>query len=189
MGPSSVAAVKIGGVNMQFDMPFLYGMVNGDLITWVRDDATGRWRKVSVDTDFIGAMVYTKRRSPADALDTRPDDITLSYKFREGSREERESMENAGRHMNIAYVYDPSVTLRAGSGDVGFRFRLDAKQHIGRDLQVTYQLFNKVNRPQTIAFRLTVWTVYYSGRDGEEVRNVDEKIRLESKEGECSRSG
>jgi hypothetical protein len=183
MGPGNVAATKIGGVNMRYDLPFLYSEVNADIITWVFDRNFGRWRKFNVNTDGIGTLIVTKRKGSGSNIDFSPDDLTLNYKFREGTAEERTSIQNAGRHMGIAYVYDPSISLRSGAGDVGFRFLHSNKQNFGDELKVVYQLFNKVSRPQTVNFKINVRSVYYSGRDGEVLQKVAELVKLESKEG------
>lgn len=183
MGPGNVAAAKIGGVNMRYDLPFLYSEVNADIITWVFDRNFGRWRKFNVNTDGIGTLIVTKRKSFGANIDFSPEDLTLNYKFREGTAEERNSIQNAGRHMGIAYVYDPSISLRSGAGDVGFRFLHSNKQNFGDELKVVYQLFNKVSRPQKVNFKINVRSVYYSGRDGEVLQKLSELVELEGKQG------
>ena len=183
MGPGNVASAKIGGVNMPYDLPFLYSEVNADVITWVFDRNFGRWRKFSVITDGIGTLIVTKRKGTGSRIDFTPDDVTLTYKFREGSSEERNSIQNAGRHMGIPYVYDPSISLRKNTGDVGFRFLHSNKQNFGADLQVVYQVFNKVSRAQKLDLKLNIRSIYYSGREGEVLQKVSEIVELESKQG------
>lgn len=101
MGPANIAATKVGDVNQQYDLPFLYSEVNADQISWVKDYQTGRWRKINVITNSIGQLILTKKKNAPGRVDFNPVDLTLQYKFREGSQEERDSIHNAGRQMGL----------------------------------------------------------------------------------------
>lgn len=182
MGPANVQATRTGDVGFKYDMPFLYSEVNADQVSWVRDYQTGRWRKVNVITNSIGQLILTKKKTPLGTRDLNPIDLTLTYKFREGSQEERQSIQNAGKNMNLPYVYDPSIALRKSKGDVNFEFKTENKQTMGENMVINYVLTNKANTPRTVDFKLNLKSTYYSGRDGEVLKKVEDKIKLGPKE-------
>ncbi|XP_048464341.1 protein-glutamine gamma-glutamyltransferase 2-like isoform X2 [Rhincodon typus] len=96
-GPAPVKAIKEGAVDMKYDIPFVFAEVNADQVTWIqfRD---GRKEKVHVETQHVGKNISTK-------MCGRPDreDITDSYKYSEGSSQERAIVSEANlRNRHIA---------------------------------------------------------------------------------------
>ncbi|XP_061773048.1 LOW QUALITY PROTEIN: protein-glutamine gamma-glutamyltransferase 2 [Nerophis ophidion] len=92
-GPCPVTAIKEGNLGVKFDAPFIFAEVNADIIKWmVRRD--GQRQKISVDENSVGRNISTK--SP---FSDRREDITLQYKYPEGSKKEREICEKAGRRI------------------------------------------------------------------------------------------
>lgn len=137
-----------------------------------------------MNTNIIGQLIVTKKKSPPGRIDYSPQNLTPNYKFREGTQEERESIRNAGRHMGLNYVYDPSVALRKSKGDVNFEFTSENRQSVGDDMVITYTLTNKASTPRTVDLTLALKSVYYTGKDGEELKKVKDKIKLGPKESE-----
>lgn len=84
--------------------------------------------------------------------------------------------------MGLNYVYDPSVALRKTKGDVNFEFTSENRQTVGDDMVITYTLTNKANTPRTVDLTLALKSTYYTGKDGEELKKVKEKIKLGPKE-------
>ncbi|XP_061826241.1 protein-glutamine gamma-glutamyltransferase 2-like [Nerophis lumbriciformis] len=92
-GPCPVTAIKEGNLGVKFDAPFIFAEVNADIIKWmVRKD--GQRQKLNVDQNSVGRNISTK--SP---FSDRREDITLQYKYPEGSKKEREICEKAGRRI------------------------------------------------------------------------------------------
>ncbi|XP_061679400.1 protein-glutamine gamma-glutamyltransferase 2 [Syngnathoides biaculeatus] len=90
-GPCPVTAIKEGNLSVKYDAPFIFAEVNADIIHWiVRRD--GQRQKIRVSQDSIGINISTK-----SVLSNNREDVTLHYKYPEGSKKEREVYEKAGR--------------------------------------------------------------------------------------------
>ncbi|XP_029415055.1 protein-glutamine gamma-glutamyltransferase 5 isoform X3 [Nannospalax galili] len=82
-GPASVRAIKEGEVDLNFDTRFAFSMVNADCMSWLVYG--GKEQKLHQDTAAVGNFISTK----SIQSDER-DDITESYKYEEGSLQERQ---------------------------------------------------------------------------------------------------
>ncbi|XP_020013011.1 protein-glutamine gamma-glutamyltransferase 5 isoform X1 [Castor canadensis] len=82
-GPASVRAIKEGEVDLNYDTCFAFSMVNADCMSWLVHD--GKEEKLYHDTTTVGNFISTK----SIQSDER-DDITESYKYGEGSPQERQ---------------------------------------------------------------------------------------------------
>jgi len=131
-GPMSVKALKDGCVHLNYDGWFIYGEVNADVVSWyyVRDSTGPDGLKLinrQVDSKRVGTLVCTSH--PNDVL--KPYVITENYKYPEGTKEERDQIRHAVRHVvsaeqkEILDLFNVSATEK--SGDVKFTFTdLDA---------------------------------------------------------------
>ncbi|KAF0041479.1 hypothetical protein F2P81_007377 [Scophthalmus maximus] len=90
-GPCPVAAIKEGDLAMKYDAPFVFAEVNADIIYWMVGP-DGQRKKINVDQSGVGKSISTKSVNG----DFRQD-VTLHYKYPEGSTKEREVYEKAGR--------------------------------------------------------------------------------------------
>ncbi|XP_029330307.1 protein-glutamine gamma-glutamyltransferase 5 isoform X4 [Mus caroli] len=82
-GPASVKAIKEGEIDLNYDTRFAFSMVNADCMSWLVYG--GKEQKLHQDTATVGNFISTK----SIQSDER-DDITESYKYEEGSLQERE---------------------------------------------------------------------------------------------------
>ncbi|XP_075819905.1 protein-glutamine gamma-glutamyltransferase 5 isoform X2 [Microtus pennsylvanicus] len=82
-GPASVKAIKEGEVDLNYDTPFAFSMVNADCMSWLVYG--GKEQKLHRDTATVGNFISTK----SIQSDER-DDVTESYKYEEGSLQERQ---------------------------------------------------------------------------------------------------
>uniref|UniRef100_A0A671VDD9 protein-glutamine gamma-glutamyltransferase n=1 Tax=Sparus aurata TaxID=8175 RepID=A0A671VDD9_SPAAU len=92
-GPCPVAAIKEGNLAVKYDAPFVFAEVNADIIYWIvqRD---GQRRKLREDHASVGRSISTKSVYGDDR-----EDVTLHYKYLEGSQKEREVYKKAGRRV------------------------------------------------------------------------------------------
>ncbi|KAG7279771.1 hypothetical protein CRUP_008841 [Coryphaenoides rupestris] len=90
-GPCPLKAIKEGELRMKYDAPFIFAEVNADIIEWEIRPGGQRMQLASNSTG-VGMNISTK--SPYS--DER-EDITLQYKYPEGSAKEREVYNKAGR--------------------------------------------------------------------------------------------
>nr|XP_057944140.1 protein-glutamine gamma-glutamyltransferase 2 isoform X2 [Doryrhamphus excisus] len=128
-GPCPVTAIKEGNLAIKFDAPFIFAEVNADIIQWiVRKD--GQRQKISVDQDSVGRNISTK--SP---FSDRREDVTLQYKYPEGSKKEREVYERAGRPVR------ETVDERANPGKLQMTIK-PTKPLFGTDFDVVVELKN-----------------------------------------------
>ncbi|KAM4619171.1 protein-glutamine gamma-glutamyltransferase 2 [Polymixia lowei] len=92
-GPCPVKAIKEGELEMKYDAPFVFAEVNADIITWmVQPD--GRRQQIRSDHISVGRNISTK-----SVHGDYREDVTLHYKYPEGSNKEREVYKKAGRRV------------------------------------------------------------------------------------------
>ncbi|NWU99221.1 TGM4 glutamyltransferase, partial [Upupa epops] len=91
-GPCPLKAVRDGDVYLPYDGKFVYAEVNADQVYWLVKKVNGKEKyfRLSTETRSIGVNISTK----AVGQDKR-EDITLQYKYPEGSEKERQAMEKA----------------------------------------------------------------------------------------------
>nr|XP_042131974.1 protein-glutamine gamma-glutamyltransferase 5 [Peromyscus maniculatus bairdii] len=87
-GPASVKAIKEGEVDLNYDTRFAFSMVNADCMSWLVYG--GKEQKIHQDTASVGNFISTK----SIQSDER-DDVTESYKYEEGSLQERQVFQKA----------------------------------------------------------------------------------------------
>ncbi|KAF5925503.1 hypothetical protein HPG69_001950 [Diceros bicornis minor] len=92
-GPASVKAIKEGEVHLAYDTPFVYAEVNADEVIWLFRDGQAQ-EILAHNTSSIGNVISTKMVGS----DQRQD-ITSSYKYPEGSTEERSVFMKASQKM------------------------------------------------------------------------------------------
>ncbi|XP_007553248.1 protein-glutamine gamma-glutamyltransferase 2 [Poecilia formosa] len=94
-GPCPVAAIKEGNLGVKYDAPFVFAEVNADIVYW-RVLPGGQRQQISVDQRNVGRNISTK----SVYGDVR-EDVTLLYKYPEGSVEEREVYKKAKRRATL----------------------------------------------------------------------------------------
>ncbi|PNJ15973.1 TGM7 isoform 1 [Pongo abelii] len=92
-GPASVKAIREGDVHLAYDTPFVYAEVNADEVIWLLGDGQAQ-EILAHNTSSIGKEISTKMVGS----DQRHS-ITSSYKYPEGSPEERAVFMKASRKM------------------------------------------------------------------------------------------
>ncbi|XP_021049728.1 protein-glutamine gamma-glutamyltransferase 5 isoform X3 [Mus pahari] len=99
-GPASVKAIKEGEIDLNYDTRFAFSMVNADCMSWLVYG--GKEQKLHHDTATVGNFISTK----SIQSDER-DDITESYKYEEGSLQEREVFQKALQKLQAARSQGP----------------------------------------------------------------------------------
>uniref|UniRef100_A0AAQ5YC18 protein-glutamine gamma-glutamyltransferase n=1 Tax=Amphiprion ocellaris TaxID=80972 RepID=A0AAQ5YC18_AMPOC len=90
-GPCPVTAIKEGNLAVKYDAPFVFAEVNADITYWMVQK-NGQRKKIRVDQSSVGRNISTK-----SVFGDHREDVTLHYKYPEGSRKEREVFEKAGQ--------------------------------------------------------------------------------------------
>ncbi|XP_078508081.1 protein-glutamine gamma-glutamyltransferase 5 [Lissotriton helveticus] len=103
-GPTSVKAIKEGELNMPYDSPFVFAMVNADCISWRVQGA--KKEKHFHDSRLIGHHFSTK-----SVGSDHSEDITENYKYQEGSQQERNVFMKARKMLKPLEMRSPSRAL------------------------------------------------------------------------------
>nr|DBA27776.1 TPA: hypothetical protein GDO54_008236 [Pyxicephalus adspersus] len=160
-GPAPVFAVKEGDLGLKFDVPFVFAEVNADVIYYVtQKDGTVRQ---TVHTAQVGQKISTK----SVGKDTR-EDITHTYKYPEGSEDERRVYEKANELATVP-KREPS---EAPSG-VTIKLKVSEGMNIGNDFDVFAIINNNTDDEKECRFRFCARTVSYTGLVGPECGMMD----------------
>ncbi|NXV81712.1 TGM4 glutamyltransferase, partial [Atlantisia rogersi] len=167
-GPCPLKAIREGDVYLPFDSKFVYAEVNADKVYWLVKKMNGRDKfiRLSTETQGIGVNISTKAVG-----ENKREDITSQYKFPEGSREERKSMENASSFIR------PSGLIPRSHFAAGVPMNnMDSKPVVlsetvsktGLQLEITKQAALYPGNPLELAITVKIatpgnWTIDFAG--------------------------
>ncbi|NWS70249.1 TGM4 glutamyltransferase, partial [Crotophaga sulcirostris] len=194
-GPCSVKAVRDGDVYLPFDSRFVYSEVNADEVYWMVTDVNDKkkYTKVGTDTKTIGVNISTKAVG-----ENKREDITAEYKFPEGSKEERMSMQRAMSFINpsgpVPRSRYASVEPMAGAGSKPVA-QCEAVSKSGLHLEISNKAALYPGNPLEMAITVKTskpgsWTVKllgscqlqsYTGKIEANLGCIKETVNLEGK--------
>ncbi|KAM4622712.1 protein-glutamine gamma-glutamyltransferase 5-like [Discoglossus pictus] len=96
-GPTSVNAIKRGDIDLSYDGPFSYAMVNADCVSWTIYGT--KKEQHFCDPQLIGVNISTKCVGRDDR-----EDITNYYKYEEGTIKERKVFEKAKSRLQNGHT-------------------------------------------------------------------------------------
>ncbi|NXY82337.1 F13A factor, partial [Alcedo cyanopectus] len=169
-GPASVQAIKHGHVCFQFDSPFVYAEVNGDIV-YLRREKNGTQVIENVDTTHVGRLIVTKEVGGDGMIE-----ITEDYKFQEGSEEERLALETA--LMYGVKKQTTQDTIYEAQKDVDMELQVQ-KAVLGSDFKVTITFRNKSHNRYTASAYLSGNIVFYTGVTKKEFKKHSFTANLE----------
>lgn len=148
-GPCPVIAIKEGNLGVKYDAPFIFAEVNADIIHWIikRD---GQRQKISMDQSSVGKNISTK-----SVFGDFRDDVTLNYKYPEGSQKEREVYERAGRRV----AEPPSGHAKPAQLQLSIKH---AKPVFGTDFDVIVEVINEGSREADAQLTMLAMAVTYN---------------------------
>ncbi|KAL4635358.1 protein-glutamine gamma-glutamyltransferase K [Arapaima gigas] len=152
-GPASVNAIHEGEVFVIYDSRFVFAEVNSDKI-YFQKNANGTFSPIHIEKNAVGSCVLTKAVGSHDK-----NNITLLYKYPEGSDEERIAVETACRYGTKPTVYTTS-TVQDVSMEVGMQ---EEEPLMGGDARLTVKFQNKSAAPRTFTLHSEVAVMYYTG--------------------------
>uniref|UniRef100_A0A4W4EFS4 protein-glutamine gamma-glutamyltransferase n=1 Tax=Electrophorus electricus TaxID=8005 RepID=A0A4W4EFS4_ELEEL len=165
-GPVSVAAVKEGELRYEYDASFVFAEVNSDVVFHKRDKY-GNTEVVSVNTTYVGQLILTKMVGSNE-----PEDITHTYKYPEGSAEDKRSMRQAERQGMRRYHSNSSSLL-----NVDMQMQMEAKQiNTAGDISLTIIVSNLSNQVRTVNITLTCKTDYYTGATNQQFKLITQDM-------------
>nr|XP_060473395.1 protein-glutamine gamma-glutamyltransferase 2 [Panthera onca] len=157
-GPVPVRAIKEGDLSTKYDAPFVFAEVNADVVDWIRQE-DGSVHKSINHSLVVGLKISTK----SVGRDQRQD-ITDTYKYPEGSPEEREAFKRAN-HLN-------KLTDKENTG-MAMRIRVSQSMSMGSDFDVFAYITNNTSEEHTCRLLLCARTVSYNGILGPECGTKD----------------
>ncbi|XP_061447292.1 coagulation factor XIII A chain [Rhineura floridana] len=167
-GPASIQAIKHGHVCFQFDTPFVFAEVNSDVV-YSKAMQNGTKVVQHVDKTQIGKLILTKEEG-RDAVK----EITEQYKFREGTEEERLSLETA-----LMYgVKKPQTQDTVSTEEVDMDFSVEDTA-LGSDVSVNITFRNNTQSRYTATSYLSGNIVFYTGVPKTEFKNHNFNVTLE----------
>ncbi|NWV79843.1 TGM4 glutamyltransferase, partial [Dasyornis broadbenti] len=192
-GPCPVKAVREGDVYLLYDSKFVYAEVNADRVYWLVKKVNGKQKyyKIGMETQAIGKNISTKAVGQS-----RREDITREYKYPEGSREERTSMERAYSFIRPSGMVPRSgyaSTVQALGGSTQPLVLKDPVTKTGLHLEITNTEALLPGNPLEMAITVKTstpgnWTVdligscqlqYYTGKVQANLGTIKETINLE----------
>ncbi|KAM6163821.1 protein-glutamine gamma-glutamyltransferase E [Rhynchocyon petersi] len=180
-GPASVVGVREGDVNQEFDMPFVFAEVNADRIIWIYDKNTNSQKKNSSDPQSVGKYISTKAVGSYSRMD-----VTDQYKFREGSRQEREVFERALSSLKPNRLFNPTSAESSEREDrkpsISGKFKVNGVLAVGQEVNLSLILTNLTTDMKTVTVNMTAWTIVYNGTLVHEVWKDSSTISLDPEE-------
>lgn len=172
-GPASVNAIRQGEVYLPYDTGFIFAEVNGDRVYWDVDDEDGSMKATYVDTRSIGKCISTKKPSCNERLD-----VTLGYKYPEGSHKEREAVEFAYK-FSTRKEYE---IYQADREDVTFSFEVVDDIAMGDSFEVKVKAANNSHHLRTVRVNISSIMAFYTGIVAKNLKQERETLRLEASE-------
>ncbi|KAM4793127.1 protein-glutamine gamma-glutamyltransferase 4 [Cyanocitta cristata] len=192
-GPCPVKAVREGDVYLPYDSKFVYAEVNADRVYWVVKKVNGKdkYFKVGTETQAIGKKISTKAVGQ-----NRREDITREYKYPEGSKEERMSMQRAYSFIRPSGMVPRSgyaSTIQTLSGGTQPFVPKEPVTKTGLHLEITNTEPLHPGNPLEMAITVKTstpgnWTIdltgscqlqYYTGKVQANLGTIKETIKLE----------
>ncbi|CAG7787089.1 unnamed protein product, partial [Allacma fusca] len=173
MGPAPVVACRRGDVNVDYDVDFLFGEVNSDIIYWY---AVGEDKFIykSMTKDRTGMQMSTENVKGGRK------DLTKFYKPSEGTDEarnvKRNALEKAGVSIDrlVLNEKEPEILLYLPENEKGFR--LPRETYIGKPVKFEIIVENR-NAKKT--YPGTGWVQVYTAPSSHKTCELIEEFQLE----------
>ncbi|KAM4691831.1 protein-glutamine gamma-glutamyltransferase 6-like [Rhinophrynus dorsalis] len=162
-GPTSVHAVKEGDVDLNYDGPFVFAEVNADRNTWVYYSKDVKER-VYTDVKSVGKHISTKGVGNNSRVD-----ITDSYKYPEGSEEERKVYLKARKKLLEMGILKEDQTEKPTKLDIRGKFELETSPKLGEDINLILVLKNTGKKRESLKMNLSSSSLEYTGRPKAEI--------------------
>ncbi|XP_059138546.1 protein-glutamine gamma-glutamyltransferase K-like [Physella acuta] len=167
-GPAPVKAVKEGHVYLNYDVAFIFSEVNGDKVTW-KVLPNDEMIVMDINSHAIGKHISTK----AVGSNFRHD-LTLDYKYPEGSLEEKKVVEFVHQHSSRAgfHIYGEREK------DIDLHLVTPSSASIGENFQIVLRMKNKSKEDHQIEGRVTVLSSFYTGVPDKRIKSTKYDVEV-----------
>ncbi|XP_030845557.1 protein-glutamine gamma-glutamyltransferase K [Strongylocentrotus purpuratus] len=180
-GPAPVTAIKQGLTYINYDTKFAFAEVNADRINWVatkKDRGPPDMKTVSINTNAVGKYISTKKLPlvPGGYISrwNARNDITLEYKYAEGSVEERNAVERAISYGTRPNTYRENVK----TDDIEMAIVLDEKISVGSDFELKVAVNNKSSVSRVISLTMNAHMCYYTGVLAKKITSLRKELTV-----------
>uniref|UniRef100_A0A8C5R6I2 protein-glutamine gamma-glutamyltransferase n=1 Tax=Leptobrachium leishanense TaxID=445787 RepID=A0A8C5R6I2_9ANUR len=193
LGPCSLAAVKEGDVNLEYDAYFVFAEVNGDIVNWMKSE-DGSYARIYSDQKAVGKLISTKAVGSQNRVD-----VTDNYKYAEDSNEEREIFEKARR--KLANMTTSSISMNPASGparvsapesedpeppapipDFTGHWTVPEDLQVGDGIRFILYLKNGTAESKQVKANMTVTSIIYTREIVKEITKKAESVHLQPNE-------
>ncbi|KAL5021108.1 hypothetical protein ScPMuIL_000263 [Solemya velum] len=172
-GPAPLKAVKEGHVYLNYDVAFIFAEVNGDRVQWQCND-DGSMEVTKIDKHSVGKCISTKAVGCPDRHD-----LTLDYKYPEGTQDERRVVKFVNRFSTRRKENIYHLDLKH---EVTFDLVLPEDTLVGDDFKAGLIVTNASSEDKTIRVKLTLVSAYYTGVAGRRVKNETFEYNVNSED-------
>ncbi|XP_040824966.1 protein-glutamine gamma-glutamyltransferase 5 isoform X2 [Ochotona curzoniae] len=178
-GPASVRAIKEGEVDLKYDTPFAFSMVNADCVSWLVYG--GKEQRLHSTTNAVGSFLSTK-----GVRSDERDDVTESYKYEEGSPQERQVFLKALQKLQARRVpdlreaaaplptpmplsrnsprsLDTSSPPSSNAAQVSLKFKLVDPPNMGQDINLVLLAINMSHQFKDLKVNLSAQSLLHDG--------------------------
>nr|BAC29013.1 unnamed protein product [Mus musculus] len=172
-GPSPLTAIRQGLIQMKYDTTFVFTEVNGDKFIWLVKQNQEREKNIliAVETASIGKKISTKMVG-----ENRREDITLQYKFPEGSPEERKVMAKASGKPS-----DDKLNSRTLNNSLQISV-LQNSLELGAPIYLTITLKRKTATPQNVNISCSLNLQTYTGNKKTNLGVIQKTVQIHGQE-------
>ncbi|KAM9713032.1 coagulation factor XIII A chain-like [Menidia menidia] len=166
-GPASVKAVKDGEICHPFDSGFVFAEVNSDII-YLKRDRYGTMTPFKVDESSVGELIVTKAVGSWGS-----EDVTLTYKYPQGSAEDERSMTTAeqyGCSRDHPELPESKLTVKIQVEPAS----------VGDTVKVGVAFTNQGELDRTVRAHLEVSVAFYTGVVANSFRREDFTLKVEA---------
>ncbi|XP_077125216.1 protein-glutamine gamma-glutamyltransferase 4 [Ranitomeya variabilis] len=178
-GPCSLTAIKKGLVYLPYDAKFVFAEVNADRIEWMVKDMYGdaQLSVLKEEKKSIGKFISTKAVNK-----NLREDITLEYKHKEGSSEERETFQNACSYLksdaSLVFAAPPAAPPR------GIRIQITGEKELppGNPLSLNILIENESDQSKTVTVTAGCQLQAYTGKSVASLASIVQTVEVAEKQ-------
>lgn len=184
-GPASVRAIKEGDVDKDYDTAYVYAEIGSDYILNLYSSPT-KVKSEKRKSGFIGKLISTKAVDKDNIEQDCREDVTINYKYPDGSADNRRIYKKA---CEILHIPTTEVSLRSDEAaqakpEISGKFQVLKPTEIGQEINLTLILTNLTSNSKTVKVDLSVFSVLYTGKPIQGILNESKSVTLLAKKDE-----